>query len=356
YRKLIVLIGATLSAFPLSLLSYYGNILPYIASYYHAHRNEMFLYIDPLWVTSSFVCAYTIAMIFTSPLELRFGMLTCLQVSNIILGISVMSGYFTVREPLALTLIFGGVQGISVGVLYTLTLKALLQVMSGQKGVASGIMTSGPVIGALLNTGVAFAVINANNKTPDLKSEGDSALAKEKNLPNLVDMHPKEVVKTFVFWCVWIAFMSSNHTTYLQMNLYKQYGQLSISDDSMLVTTGIISNAGMMVIRPLVGLFSDKFSIRNTTIAFHSASCIFMGLMMIVIRPCPLLYMVFVVIENMIVSPHTLLFSILTATEFGNTHFASNMGLVCSGNIALILLEPYIVNAIVSSVGWDWLF
>ncbi|KAK3782673.1 hypothetical protein RRG08_037676 [Elysia crispata] len=475
-RKLCVLIGATLNAFPLSLLSYYGNILPYIASFYHAHINEMTLYVDPLWITSSFVCAYTISMILTSPMEIRFGLPTCLLVSNVLLSLSVMSGYFTVREPLALALIFGGVQGISVGALYTLTLKLLLQIMTDQKGVASGIMTSGPVIGALVNIGLAFAIINPSNKKPDLEVDkrfyfsdkdlidrvpfyflvsgaitvassfigtglmflamsdmankthsktasssrlllnkqnddshklsaeivnecvplkdfkaqmyninkpiqdhckgpietfgeketilreerkgNDHSLEKQGSMrdSHQADMHPKKVLKTAVFWCVWVAFMSSNHTTYLQMNLYKQYGQQSISDDSKLVITGIVSNVGMVFVRPLVGLLSDKFGIRNTTIAFHFVSCIFMCLLVVVLRTCPLLYMIFVVIENVGVSPHTLLFSILTTIEFGNTHFASNMGLVCSGNIALILLEPYLVNAIVMSIGWDWLF
>ena len=496
YRKAIVLLGAILNAFPLSLLSYYGNILPYIASYFHANQNEISVFVDPLWTTSSFVCAYTIAMIFTSPMELRFGIRPCLITCNLVLWIAVMSGFYTVKEPLALTLVFGGVQGIAVGSLYTLTLKLLLLAMPKQEGTATGIMTIGPVFGALVNIGVAYAVINPNNKKPDLYennrtyfsdkglidavplyffvtgavtvastligtilmfigsagipalkrpekassktekldketnsiSKSDSAdksqetdviselepADKSESLPiitNLietsdkkpgllitedqcklcknymsvtneetdltedgqrkkspqvtennntqlipVDLSPRETVKTVIFWCLWIAFMVSNHTTYLQLNLYKQYGQQGIADDHLLVTTGIIANAGMMVIRPLVGVASDRFGIRNTAIALNASSCLFMCLMVLSLHRFPLLYAILVVVENVFVSPQTLLFSILAAVEFGNTHCASNMGLICSGNIVLILLEPYIVEATIATLGWDMLF
>ena len=383
-----------------------------------------------------------------------------------------MSGYFTVKEPLAFALVFGGVQGLAVGVLYSVTLKFLLQTMTKQGGMASGVMHIGPVFGALVNIGVAFAVINPSNSKPDLmvdnityfsdkglidrvpvyfivagavtiastllgtilmifdglslsqliKSEPLSAYKRlfkrnrlaageggedmplngisaqiynaEHELDELskssenrrsldeesekvsdsevekylqveeksstcfsqADLSPRQAYKTAAFWCVWIAFFSSNHTMYLQLNLYKQYGQQEISDDSLLVTTGIICNAGMMVIRPLVGVAIDLFGTRNTTLALNVSASVFMCLMVVSLHTCPWLYVVSVVIENVGVSPHTLIFSMLTAAEFGKTYYASNMGLISSGAIVLILLEPGIVNIMVSTVGWDWLF
>ena len=55
-------------------------------------------------------------------------------------------------------------------------------------------------------------------------------------------------------------------------------------------------------------------------------------------------------------SPHTMLFNLLAAFEFGKTYCASNMGLIRSGSIPLVLLEPIIVNVLIRTIGWDWLF
>ena len=78
--------------------------------------------------------------------------------------------------------------------------------------------------------------------------------------------------------------------------------------------------------------------------------------MVITIHTCPWMYMVLVVIENIGVAPHTMIFSIIAAFEFGKIHCASNMGFIRTGNIPLVLLEPFIVDALIRAIGWDWLF
>ncbi|KAK3774156.1 hypothetical protein RRG08_047698 [Elysia crispata] len=469
-NKVFVLIGASLVASPLSLVNYFGNLLPYLASYNNAYRNKMYFYVDPLWTASAFCCTFITSMIFTSPIELRFGIRRCILAGDIVLWVSLMSGYFTVKEPMALTLIFGGVQGIAVGILYSLATKILLQTMLNQGGLSTGIMSLGMVFGTFVSIGVAFAVINPGNKEPNLTvdkkvyfsdknlidrvpiyflsagaimvffnvfgtvllfmgssniaqeedqdetpsvitsinnqmsklNHNDSTVANSKNSaldqghfkqyeygactygshssiirvstnedqgessleskedrskfssPN--EKSPGQVIKTAKFWFVWLGYVCSHHTTYLYLNLYKQYGERAIPNDASLTTTGLISNAGMAIVCLLVGIASDKFGIRTMNVIFHSASCLFLCLMVVGLHICPLMYMVLVIIENLAVSPQTMLFTLLAAFEFGKTHCASNMGLVRSGYVLLLLIEPFIVDAMLRTVGWDWTF
>ena len=473
-RILFLLIGAVLNAMPLSIATYYGNLLPYIDSYFHAHANDVTIAMNPIWTPSVFVCGFILGMIIGSPFEHRFGIHPCIAVGNVFTTVSVISGYFTMKEPLALTLVFGGLHGISVGFLYALIVKLLLQTLPNHGGMATGVMSIGPVFGALINVGLAFAVINPGNDKPDLEigntmyfsdpglidrvprfflvwgatiiafslvgeillyigstepvennatqttawcppsqaqrnnlTEGDrlqvvgangnndeqtpivigsavytgleqemcnrspeicgSSSSSDGEIRNGArigktlltvqsDASPREVIRSARFWFIWVAYICSNHTNFVHTFLYKQYGQRVIPDDSLLVTTGIVSSAGMMVVRPLVGVLSDSVGIRNTNVALNSASCLFMSLMVVSIHTCPWVYMVLVVIENMGVSPHTMLFSLITASEFGKTHCASNMGLIRSGNIPLVLLEPFIVEGMVRTIGWDWVF
>ncbi|GFO08975.1 transporter, major facilitator family protein [Plakobranchus ocellatus] len=165
----LVIIGATLVTFPLSMLTYYGNLLPYLASYFQAHRDSMTMYLDPLWPSTAFRCFLPVSMMFTTPLERWLGARTCISVGVAALCVCVLSGFFSVDEPVALTIIFGALHGLSVGLIYPLTSKLLLDTVSGPGGLASGIMSIGPALGSLVNIGLAYAVVNPTNKKADLE-------------------------------------------------------------------------------------------------------------------------------------------------------------------------------------------
>ncbi|GFR88725.1 major facilitator superfamily transporter [Elysia marginata] len=475
-RKSMVLVGAVLNYFPISLISSYGNLLPYIDSYYHANRDNIHISVDPLWVISVWICTFIFGMIFTSPIERRVGIHCSIITGDILVSICVLGGYFAVKEPLTFTVVFGGVQGVFAGVVYSLIVKLLLQTMPDHGGLASGIMAAGPVLGAMLFLGVAYIVVNPHNEKPDLKfdkkvffsnrnlisrvpyyflvmgsitasftligaafmyygswkliqekeeEEGEEETIVTSNVTSRGELHshtsstdsgkcevvplnvtgngaqeqeripgrlrsffcpksspksevknsvssrkirstkkphagvdasPWEAMKTLRFWLVWLAYITSNHTNFLHLNLYKQYGQRIIRDDKLFVTAGIISNAGLVIVQPLVGAASDRIGIRSTNVYLNAASCLFMCLMVVSLHTFPWVYMVLVVVENLGVSPHTLLFSLLGAYEFGKTHCASNMGLIRSGNLVLVLLEPLFVDAMVKAIGWDWLY
>ena len=489
YRNLLILTGTILNAFSLSLPCFFGNVLPYIDSYYYEHRDKISLYVSPLWTVSVSASTFILGMMLTSAIEHRLGIYISVLAGDILLTFSFFSVYFLIKEPLALALIFGCLQGTSFGIVYALIVKLLLQEMPNHGGFAAGIMSAGSTVGAVLFIGVAFAVINPSNKKPDLKVD-NKVYFSDKNLLNRVptyftvlgaitaastligaalmyvgsknhfhmdkakantdksiyeqldshsdkcqtpgtvqkkelvplkvsdaqlygdngqnkdfkakmykassclngdpntdeiqnnglaqdtlndqngplqeyvnkaecevlELSPREALKTARFWLVWLAFVTSNHTFYIHLALYKEYGEQAISDDSMLITTGIISNVSTIFICPLVGIASDRIGIRKTSMILNAASCLFMSLMVIAIHTCPWMYMVLVVIENIGVAPHTMIFSIIAAFEFGKIHCASNMGFIRTGNIPLVLLEPFIVDALIRAIGWDWVF
>ena len=450
-KQVLVLVGCMLVACPLSLMSYYGNLLPYLGSYYHSRHDQISFHVDMLWPPSAFRCCFSLAMVFTSPMEMKFGIRPCMVAGLILLWVSQICPYFVVEEPLALTIIFGGAQGLATGILYPLALKLLVSTWTKHAGLATGVFSLGPIIGSLINIGLSFGVINPTNKKPDLeldnvvyfsdqdiidkvplyflisglatvaytslglilafigssnscpssrnntrgedqsstpasqlneqsvdaivkpgnrngvdsivftgvelihfrlRSEQDKQtdqtrsdecetscspsdtspngqniysmmIADNKNgvvnsafegvelsqlgaesevdkpkvdverngsvspaqdvqtvmegenqispkgskggskLLVLSELSPQEVLKTARFWVVWLCFIFLSHGNYVHLNLYKQYGQLAISDDSVLVTTGIIGMAGTLVVRPTLGAISDKIGVRQ---------------------------------------------------------------------------------------------
>ncbi|GFO01597.1 oxalate:formate antiporter [Plakobranchus ocellatus] len=566
----LVIIGATLVTFPLSMLTYYGNLLPYLASYFQAHRDSMTMYLDPLWPSTAFRCCLPVSMMFTTPLERWLGARTCISVGVAVLCVCVLSGFFSVDKPVALTIIFGALHGLSVGLIYPLTSKLLLDTVSGPGGLASGIMSIGPALGSLVNIGLAYAVVNPTNKKADLekgktfyfsdpeiiknvpyyflvtgavtafttvlgtvllitgsgrtntKSEKDrtaelretfdgkkygscsqrensnircnctlgsnigkgkiilsdperstlrpdekvcthkencsDGCSKHKNIespphatktkveasvlniegtvyvansdsPNSLqkgctdtfptvrninrsentktekdffrntgthsqpdsgmaqlestshpqclaskdpsntkniktrtafsvrcDMSPMETLRTRTFWCIWLCYLGLGHTLYVHVNLYKQYGQLVISSDIILVVTGLLSTAFMVVTRPMSGAFSDRFGVPCSLVAVCATSSVFMSIMVCGVHMSSLLYVVAAVAEFSCVSTLITVFNLLVAELFGKSYYGSNMGLVYSAQLANVLLEPFIVSWMVERLGWDWVF
>ncbi|GFO45883.1 hypothetical protein PoB_007238800 [Plakobranchus ocellatus] len=470
WRKIFVLIGTTLASSPLSLLTYYGNLLPYLTSYYHAHRHRMLVYVDPLWLSTLFRSCFTLSMVFTSPLEQRFGLRPCITAGLVFLNISIFSGFFAVREPLALTLLFGATQGTSMGLIHSLALKLLLQTMHVKGGTASGVMFSGISFSSLLNIGVAYAVINPKNEKANLHIDGhvyfsdqgiinrvpyyflaigsitflistlgmfliflgssdacakaqatkplvgeckqnnsiyqsseatlfDLTLyekhcvmdAKEKNnvqvaredtssekqmsrsnliestddkgnatkatsLSASVEMSPKEIIKTRQFWLLSLFTISLGHTFYIHANLYKAYGQRAISNDMALVAAGLLGVAGMVLTRPMVGLLTDRIGVLNTALAICSTSSVFMSLMVVTLHTYAWMYIIVSALDSTCVSLKLMMISLLTSTMFGRVHYASNLGLVCLGQLLFFLLEPLLITQVIHHLGWDWLF
>ncbi|GFR66197.1 hypothetical protein ElyMa_003677900 [Elysia marginata] len=68
------------------------------------------------------------------------------------------------------------------------------------------------------------------------------------------------------------------------------------------------------------------------------------------------MFVIICVIAFVLVSLQLMIVSLLTSHLFGKTHYASNMGLVCTGQILLIFLEPFIVDVIIQDIGWDYVF
>ncbi|KAK3796689.1 hypothetical protein RRG08_018925 [Elysia crispata] len=473
--------------FPLSPMSYYGNLLPYLDSYYYARRDEISLHVDSLWPASIYRCTLTLSMIFTSPMELRFGIHRCIMAGLLLLWLSILACFIAVREPLALVLTFGAIQGTANGILYPTTLKLLLQAIPNKAGLVAGLLDTGPMFGALVNIGLSFLVINPSNKKPDLHvnnailfsdpsilqrvpyfflvkgtfmvaytliglmlafcgssdlaspkteqmseetalastklherngdikikvlesqrketkpvkngdvgnfkslfnlekqtfqckaskydsvlylSNGDVSSNREKqkkddsqsreNCTKLIvqaELSPLETLRTWRFWCVWLCYFCIAHTYYLHTNLYKQYGQLVIPNDLMLVTTGVISMLCTIMMRPYIGIFSDKYGIRNTALAVSAFSSLSMSFMVISHYKCSWVYAIPVVMEFISISPQTMVFSLFSTFEFGKTHCATNFGLISSGNILVMLSEPFIASTLIRTIGWDWLF
>ena len=170
------------------------------------------------------------------------------------------------------------------------------------------------------------------------------------------DLTPWETLQTRRFWFAWLSVVALSHTLYVQTSLFKQYGQLVISSDVVLVVTALLSTGFLLVTRPSIGAFSDRFGVPESLVAVSFTSSIFMTLMVVGAHFSPGLYVLASIVEFATVSTIPVVNNLLVASLFGKTHFASNMGLVYSAFIVSVIVEPFIFTWMERDLGWDWIF
>ncbi|GFS15533.1 major Facilitator-like protein 5 [Elysia marginata] len=462
--------------------TYFGNLLPYLSSYYQATRNEIHWYVEPLWIISVFNIVSPLSMVTCTLMEKWLGLRQTICLGGALSALSILASYMAIREPVALVLTYGFINALGTGLLFSLCTKVVLQAASTRKGLAYGVMTSFQSVGSLVNIGLAFAVINPKNTDPDLSigntnyfsdpelirnvpyyfvaigvltvasssvgfllvqlvagnlsfwnkntiensaskisnqtkdvvfeqgqsqetiflntvkslSTNDDSTVKNRTFYHTADTthvtqeikgnnsngafsasneHPEsstasdvdksgperdltpcEALTTHRFWLILLASLFLSHTFYVLTNLYKQYGLLRIANDQVLVITGILSTVTLIATRPLAGVFSDKFGVKMTMVLTCAVSSVFMALMVVTLNLYPPLYIVMTIVEFSCSSTYFLISSLLVNELIGTTHYPSVIGLVYTARVVSSLLDPLIVEAMVETVGWDWVF
>ncbi|XP_059139382.1 uncharacterized protein LOC131927641 [Physella acuta] len=168
-RKYLVLMGCIMLLMPVSVSVYFGNFLTYLASYYHAHMSRVYVWVDPLWLSSAFKILQPIGMIFAGFIETKSSLKTGILVGAVIQSASVILSYWAVQEPLALLLCFGIAQGVAGGILLALPYKLAAETFPEKRGFAFGILSTGPSIFPLLHMLLSYYLINPSNIATDIQ-------------------------------------------------------------------------------------------------------------------------------------------------------------------------------------------
>ncbi|KAI8791414.1 oxalate:formate antiporter [Biomphalaria glabrata] len=182
--------------------------------------------------------------------------------------------------------------------------------------------------------------------------EGEESSDKKINEPK--DFTTKEMLMSCSFWKTWLIFALLGHTSFIHLNLYKQFGLTVINDDNLLVMAGTISSFVLMLFRPVVGIMSDKFGMKPILVITCACANVFMTMMTISLYTFPPMYIVFVGLEFCAVSSVRVLYLMMPIIMFGPTHFATNVGLMSSSQWITFFIVPLITPALIKSVGWAY--
>ncbi|XP_046578489.1 monocarboxylate transporter 9-like isoform X2 [Haliotis rubra] len=166
------------------------------------------------------------------------------------------------------------------------------------------------------------------------------------------DFAPWEVLRTKIFYLMWIIFLCVVLGIFFVTNFYKTFSQTFIKDDHFLSLAGSISSVLNALGRPFWGAVGDRLGYRETLvivcIILGSASatftlCEYGGKVMLIIWMC-LIYGTF--------SGFFCIMPSLNVSIFGHKYYSSNYGLLMSAMIVIQIVGGLLTSQLKDTIGW----
>ncbi|GFR76216.1 transporter, major facilitator family protein [Elysia marginata] len=164
-RRRKVLTACFLLSLPCSML-HFGNVLPYLVSYYHFHRPQA--YIEPLWLVFAFQLCRLLGLMVSRQAEYRIGLVKTVATGGAVICVSLLLSTWSMVEPAALFLTFGILYGLGAGVMSPLITKVSLPYMEDKSVWTDTLLTASFPVGGFIYMLLAFLVINPYNERADL--------------------------------------------------------------------------------------------------------------------------------------------------------------------------------------------
>lgn len=163
---------------------------------------------------------------------------------------------------------------------------------------------------------------------------------------------PKEVLKTPVFYAIWLCFFIEDISFLLLTNYYKLYGQLYIHDDyffAKLGTTFLVCGGGCRI---LWGISVDRYGVKNCSIALTGSITILSLFFCFTALLSRWLYFFFTVCFVIVATGFYGTFLAAVSKLFGKENVAVNYGLVLTSSLLWNGISPVVVGYCLEHMGW----
>ena len=171
-------------------------------------------------------------------------------------------------------------------------------------------------------------------------------------------LKPVEVLKTPVFYALYLFVVAVYYALLLKANYYKQYALLYIQNDKYLTLVGTLVPIVSSVARVVCGLVLGRkiLTIKDTIVFSLSVNCILLSFWYIAPQVNALVYMVVILSLASVQSLCYVIIPAACSNIFGPTHFSTNYGLALSSLLLMGLFAPLVISSLMQYLGWHWLF
>ncbi|KAK3788138.1 hypothetical protein RRG08_042833 [Elysia crispata] len=169
---------------------------------------------------------------------------------------------------------------------------------------------------------------------------------------------PRDVLRTPVFYAVFLFGIANVYSLTLKVNFYKQFGLLYIQDDKYLTLVGTITPIFAAASRISFGLLLNQriINVKGTISVCLAVSCVLCSFWYFVPQVNPVLYLILIVFLAAAGSLYYVIIPAASLQIFGPAHFSTNYGLLISSLFLGGILEPFVITPLMRTLGWAWLF
>ncbi|KAK7504437.1 hypothetical protein BaRGS_00004303, partial [Batillaria attramentaria] len=143
------------------------------------------------------------------------------------------------------------------------------------------------------------------------------------------DLDPGGMLRTRQFVLLWLAFCLTTTGTCIALAEYKNFGQTFIRDDHYLAHVATLSSLLGAILKPAWG---------TACIALCSTSCLTFGSWYLTSDLPQYVFLIWACVLFLTISGSYLLFPLAVSRSFGLTHYMSNVAVVFSALVALLLV------------------
>ncbi|GFN79360.1 oxalate:formate antiporter-like isoform x1 [Plakobranchus ocellatus] len=169
---------------------------------------------------------------------------------------------------------------------------------------------------------------------------------------------PSEVIKTPVFYSLFMFGISISYGLQLKANYYKQFALLYIHNDNFLTLVGTLIPVMSTSSRILFGACLDKglFNLKDALVIALAINSVMSAFWFIAPQIDAVFYMILVLLLALTQGTSIMILPAAAFRIFGPDHFSNNYGLLYTSPLIAGISSAIIVPPLLHALGWFWLF
>lgn len=222
--EVMIMVGSFLTFLPTGFPLYYGNMAPYIISYFKFQVGPAAFNVSTDWFLSIFIIMLVLSHFTTDWILTKINFLTLLIASALVGDVSLMLTRFTVQYSVGATMVtFMLITGFTTGNVIMLSFITVRKVSEKYVGIKCAFASSGISMGAFFVNFITRIFINPDNLSPDVHGGGLVFFSQASLLAQVPDCF---LVLGFLFVGIHAAGISLVHSSLWRLNKIKNESQI----------------------------------------------------------------------------------------------------------------------------------
>ncbi|XP_071084849.1 apicoplast pyruvate carrier 1-like [Haliotis cracherodii] len=170
------------------------------------------------------------------------------------------------------------------------------------------------------------------------------------------DMTPREVLRSWIFYAVWLTYFFEGFAVDVNFFFYKTYGETFIDDDYFLALVASFGSVSVVAGNLFWGVLADKYTYKPVLMIVTCVFGVFTSTFCITEYGGKPMYFIWVcAIHFAFTGPLTIL-PLIAMETFGSKHFSINYGLLNTTAVAFSFFMAFFSSHVKDTIGWHGIY